>query len=51
VSASAARTARSASSSRVNGTPKTAIAASPMNFSSWPPYRPITWRTVSKYAP
>jgi hypothetical protein len=27
----------SASSSRVRGTPKTAIAASPMNFSSLPP--------------
>ena len=33
----AARTARSASSSRTVGTPKTAITASPMNFSTVPP--------------
>jgi len=32
-----ARTARSASSSRARGTPKAAIAASPMNFSITPP--------------
>ncbi len=33
----AARTARNASSSRTEGTPKTAITASPMNFSTVPP--------------
>ena len=37
VSASAARTARSASSSRATGVPQTAITASPMNFSTVPP--------------
>ena len=37
VSASAARTARSASSSRAIGVPQTAITASPMNFSTVPP--------------
>ena len=36
---SAARTARSASSSRTIGTPKRAITASPMNFSTVPPCR------------
>ena len=36
-SASPARTARSASSSRARGMPKTAITASPMNFSTRPP--------------
>ena len=35
----AARTARSASSSCATGTPKTAITASPMNFSTVPPWR------------
>ena len=35
---SAARTARSASSSCATGTPNTAITASPMNFSTVPPY-------------
>ena len=37
VSASAARTARSGSSSRATGVPHTAITASPMNFSTVPP--------------
>ena len=37
VRASAARTARSASSSRATGVPHTAITASPMNFSTVPP--------------
>jgi len=35
----AARTARRASSSWTAGTPKTAITASPMNFSTVPPWR------------
>ena len=38
----AARTARSASSSCAVGAPQTAITASPMNFSTVPPYRPMT---------
>ena len=46
---SAARTARSASSSRAIGAPQTAITASPMNFSTVPPYRPITSPARSKY--
>jgi hypothetical protein len=37
VKESAARTARSASSSRATGVPHTAITASPMNFSTVPP--------------
>ena len=41
-SSRAARTARSASSSWAVGAPHTAITASPMNFSTVPPYRPIT---------
>ncbi len=41
-SSSAARTARSASSSCAMGAPQTAMTASPMNFSTVPPYRPIT---------
>ena len=45
----AARTARSASSSRIVGTPKTAITASPMNFSTVPPCRSIAARAASKY--
>src|ERR1700751_4509889 len=49
-SASPARTARSASSSRTRGAPRTAIAASPTNFSSWPPCRVTVSRTASKYA-
>jgi hypothetical protein len=40
--ASAARTARSASSSCATGAPNTAITASPMNFSTVPPYRSIS---------
>ncbi len=40
-SSSPARTARSASSSCAVGTPQTAITASPMNFSTVPPYREI----------
>jgi hypothetical protein len=46
---SPARTARSASPSAATGVPQTAITASPINFSSTPPYRPITVRAVSKY--
>ena len=37
VSAKAALTARSGSSSRATGVPQTAITASPMNFSTVPP--------------
>jgi hypothetical protein len=48
-SSSPARTARSASSSWATGTPHTAITASPMNFSTVPPYRPITVRHWPKY--
>ncbi len=47
---SAARTARSASSSDAAGVPHTAITASPMNFSTTPPYRPITVRATAKYS-
>ena len=47
-SSSPARTARSASSSWEVGTPQTAITASPMNFSTVPPYRPMTCRHSSK---
>src|SRR6266705_7980 len=45
----AARTARSASSSLATGVPHTAMRASPMNFSTVPPYREITVRQLSKY--
>ena len=45
---SAARTARSASSSVAVGVPQTAITASPMNFSTVPPYSSISRRQVSK---
>ena len=45
----AARTARSASSSCSSGTPKTAITASPMNFSTVPPWRSSTVAHLSKY--
>ena len=45
---SAARTARSASSSRAVGVPQTAMTASPMNFSTAPPYRSTTSRATSK---
>ncbi len=44
----AARTARKASSSWTTGTPKTAITASPMNFSTVPPWRSIAARIESK---
>ncbi len=44
----AARSARRASSSRAVGTPKTATTASPMNFSTLPPWRSTTSRTSSK---
>ena len=45
----AARTARSASSSCSCGMPNTAMTASPMNFSTVPPWRSIEARIVSKY--
>ena len=45
-----ARTARSASPSSVTGVPQTAITASPMNFSTTPPYRPTTVRATAKYS-
>src|SRR4029077_10018467 len=44
-----ARTARRASSSWTFGTPKTAITASPMNFSTVPPCRSRAARISSKY--
>src|SRR5580693_9192583 len=47
---SAARTARSASPSVAVGVPQTAITASPMNFSTTPPYRPTTVRATAKYS-
>ena len=47
--ANAARTARSASSSCATGAPKTAITASPMNFSTVPPYASIRSRTRRWY--
>ena len=46
---SPARTARSVSPSDAVGVPHTAITASPMNFSTTPPYRPITVRATPKY--
>ena len=46
---SAARTARWASSSRAIGVPHTAITASPMNFSTVPPWRAIASLAASKY--
>ncbi len=45
----AARTARSASSSCSTGMPKTAMTASPMNFSTVPPCRSITSFMAAKY--
>ena len=45
----AARTARRASSSWSCGIPNTAITASPMNFSTVPPWRSSTARISSKY--
>ena len=47
----AARTARSASSSCSCGMPNTAITASPMNFSTEPPWRSSAVRIASKYRP
>ena len=44
----AARTAGSVSPSTATGVPHTAMTASPMNFSTTPPYRVITVRAVSK---
>jgi hypothetical protein len=37
-------------SGRATGAPHTAITASPMNFSTNPPYRPITVRDTTKYS-
>ena len=45
----AARTARTASSSWTCGTPKTAMTASPMYFSTVPPWCSIAVRIASKY--
>jgi hypothetical protein len=45
---SAARTARSASSSAAIGVP-TAMTASPMNPSTTPPYQPTTVRATAQY--
>ncbi len=45
---SAARTARNASSSCSTGTPNTAMTASPMNFSTVPPWRSTAVRIASK---
>ncbi|RPK76654.1 hypothetical protein EES45_22535 [Streptomyces sp. ADI97-07] len=45
----AAARARRASSSRTTGTPKTAITASPMNFSGVPPRATISALIASKY--
>ena len=47
--ASAARTARSGSSSCAGGAPKTAITASPMNFSTVPPCRSSSSRRRAWY--
>ena len=44
----AARTARKASSSCATGTPKTAMTASPMNFSIVPPWPSIARRAAPK---
>ena len=46
--ASAARSARVGSSSCVTGMPKTAMTASPMNFSTVPPSASIASRMASK---
>ena len=48
---SAALTARSGSSSRTAGTPKTPTTASPMNFSTTPPWDSITVVARAKYSP
>src|SRR5438445_1102319 len=47
----AARRARSASSSRTVGTPKTAMIASPMYFSTVPPHEEMTRVISPKYEP
>ena len=47
--AKAARTARSGSSPWTRGAPKTAITASPMNFSTVPPKASISKRRRAKY--
>jgi hypothetical protein len=47
----AARTARSASSSWLVGTPKNATTASPMNFSTFPLWRCNASRMAPKYPP
>ncbi len=47
-SSSATRTARSASSSWATGAPHTAMTASPMNFSTVPPWRSTATRAASK---
>ena len=47
-SSTTARTARAASSSRTTGTPNTAITASPMNFSTVPPWRSMADCAVAK---
>ena len=47
----AARTARRASSSWMVGTPKTAMTASPMNFSTVPPWRSMISRAAAKVRP
>ena len=49
--ASAARTARSGSSSCACGMPKTAITASPLNFSTVPPRASISRVASSKNSP
>ena len=48
---SAARSARAGSSSCTRGTPKAAITASPMNFSTVPPSASISARMAAKKAP
>ena len=48
---SPARTARSGSSSCTAGTPKTPTTASPMNFSTVPPWDSITLVARAKYSP
>jgi len=40
--------ARSGSSSAAWGTPKVATTASPMNFSTWPPWSAIPWAAPVK---
>ncbi len=49
--ARAARRARAGSSSWAIGTPKTAMTASPMNFSTVPPRASISSRAMAKYSP